>query len=129
MLRRGYTTIEFLIALIVSSVLIPLVFTSLRLLISHQYFNQEAQDEIALYQLRKILLLVNHISISDTILEGFLNEEEIRLVYDNRHVYLQPGTQIFLTDIDDGYFSIEGNLCFFNYYRDKTWTKRVLINV
>lgn len=128
MCRRGGTTIEFLITLLVSCMLLPIVYIAMRLLISHEYFNQNAQDEIALYQLRQILLLVDNISITNDGLSGMLYDEEIRVVYNNKHLYLQPGTQIFITDIEEGYFSNENGLYFFNYLRGNTWMKRVLTN-
>lgn len=128
MYRRGGTTIEFLMALLISCMLLPIVYTSIRLLINHEYFNQNAQDEIALYQLRQILLLADNISITSDGLSGTLYDEEIRVVCKNKHLYLQPGTQIFITDVEDGYFSNENNLYYFNYLRGNKWMKRVLIN-
>lgn len=126
MRRRGAITIEFLIALIMSGVFIPIVYLSFRLLFQHDYFNQAAQDEIALYQLRKSLLLVDELSMSQTTLTGKRYDEDVKLTIKNNHLYLQPGTQIFLTAMSEGYFSQEGNQFLLNYVRNNKWISRVV---
>lgn len=126
MRRSGAITIEFLMAFIISGFLIPLVYVSMRLLFQHHYFNQEAQDEIALYQLRKKLLLMDEFAMTQTTLQGKYYDEELQLTFKNNHLYLQPGTQIFLTELSDGYFTREENVYVFHYIRNNRWVSRVI---
>lgn len=126
MRRSGAITIEFLMAIMFSSVLIPIVYLSLRLLFQHNYFNQSAQDEIALYQLRKRLLLMENFVVRDTVLEASGYDETFHLTFKNNHLYLQPGTQIFLSDISEGYFSQKGTLIMFTYVRYNQTMSRVI---
>lgn len=124
--KRGSTSIEYLIGLIIVAVLVPIVYTSLRLLIDHNYFNNDAQDEIALYQLRKAMLFMENVNVEDGILYANYRGEQIELITSNHHLYMTPGTLIYFTDLDEGYFVIENGKVYYEYKREDVIRKRVV---
>lgn len=127
--RRGFILIQNMIAFIITLFFIPLVTTSFRVIMKHDFISEIAQDEIALYQLRRILILSENIDITTDKLLFEYNRESNEMVINNGHSYIRPGTQIILNNIEDGYFTSEDHLIWINYLRDDKWFKRVLINV
>ncbi|MBW9212403.1 MULTISPECIES: competence type IV pilus minor pilin ComGF [Terrabacteria group] len=59
------------------------------------------QDEISLAQLRRELLLAKDISIENNQLHYRIGKEEKVLSMVNKKLILQPGTQIFLENLED----------------------------
>lgn len=123
--NRGSTTIECLLGLIITTILIPIVYTPMRILINHEYFNQDAQDEIALYQLRRIMLVSSDFYVSNGNLLGNYDGEEFEIKSSN-HTYLTPGTLIFFSSIDEGYFSEDNGIFYYEYLRNGKRHKRVV---
>jgi hypothetical protein len=54
-------------------------------------------------------------------------EKEMHLSLVNDHMILQPGTQIFLSDIDSTAFEMEENLIYVVYERENTVCRKVLV--
>lgn len=127
--RGGFIVIQNSLALIIILSFIPLVYATFRITINHDFLSEVAQDEIAIHQLRRTLILSENIGVTQDILSFLFNNEFNEMVIKNGHSYIQPGTQLVFNNIDDGYFSQEGNLIWINYLRNDKWYKRVLINV
>ncbi len=127
--RSGFFTFELIFVLSACLFLMPAAFTCLKLLIPLTGFMEEIQDEIALCQLRHILIVSDSFTVTPQEVRFIYHEEENVLRFVNRHLILSPGTQIFLSDISGIGFSESGGLLILKYSRDGRETERVLVHV
>ncbi len=126
--RGGNFTIMGVVALLTITTLFPSVLTSFQVLKKYEKMDEFAQDEIATYQLRRVLILGDNFSVKEDSLSFTYRGDRWTISIKNNHVYMQPGTQIFYNQVDEGYFDIEDGMIFISLRRDKIWIKRVLIN-
>ena len=117
MARRGSILTEFLIVLMIMVATLPLTVQLIQVTSNVNHHQTEIQDMISSYQLRRILLLSYDIEGSNEALTFEYNNEQFVLNVVNNKLLLQPGTQIYYPDIDDGYFVKEGNVWCFVYQR------------
>ena len=117
MARRGSILTEFLIVLMIMVATLPLTVQLIQVTSNVNHHQTEIQDMISSYQLRRILLLSYDIEGSNEALTFEYNNEQFVLNVVNNKLLLQPGTQIYYPDIDDGYFVKEGNVWCFVYHR------------
>ena len=90
---------------------------------------QETQDEIALNQLRRIMILSKDIAYSNNSLSFEYHDERWTVSLINDHLVMQPGTQIFFTDIDGVYFTSSSNILYITYTRDNKSYEKALSNI
>ncbi len=125
--RRGYASLSsvlltFLIVMWLLPVLTLCAGSAQKLL----SFDTELQDEAALGQLRRIFLLAYETEVYPDRVEFTYQKRQMRLSEVNGNLILQPGTQIFLTDIDCASFHTEGGLVYVRYSRKDRDYDRVL---
>ena len=118
MARRGSILTEFLIILMIMVVTLPITVQLIEVTMHVNQHHYEIQDMISSYQLRRILLLSYDIEGNENGLSFEYNGDEFMLNVVNEKLILQPGTQIYYPDIDDGYFINIGNVWCFIYHRD-----------
>ena len=111
------SSLRNLIALYISVILLPIA-----LLIFIYSSNLDIDygllsDEIALNELREVMLISYDLKISDKRLEFLYQGEDYSLSLVNGKLLLQPGTLIYLNDIDDLYFYINNNSIYIKYLR------------
>ena len=112
------------LALMITVMVLPLSALSFRYAGGMTYDYNEINDEIAIYQLREILLIAYDMDVSSDRLSFLYQNDDFRLSLVNRKLILQPGTQIYLNDIDSLYF-YEKNGCICIHYerKNKTYDK------
>ena len=125
-LHRGSTLAEVLVVLLVVSVLIPVTVLCLKSFPPLLTFDEELQDQIALSQLRRILLLSYDLKYTYDELSFTYQEKERHLMYRNDHLVMTPGTQIFLSAVDDAYFQFSDNAIYVCYQRGSKEYEKVL---
>ena len=76
------------------------------------------QDQIALVQLRHYLAVAYDIELQPTMISFQRQHEEMRLRLVNQNLIIQPGTQIFLMDIESAMFYLEKDSVILRYVRD-----------
>lgn len=115
-----------LIALYITVLLLPLTLLAYRYVgnISFDYY--EVNDEIALTQLRENLLFIYDLNYDRYTLNFRYKGDNYSLLLINNKLILKPGTQIYLMDIDDLYFTDEGGFIYINYERGNKKYKRIL---
>ena len=119
---RGSLTLRLLLSLLICLTMLPIVLTAFRISEKLDFYYQDSEDAIAKRQLQKIVLLAYDIQIKHDELVFQYQEEEFRLSMINRHVVLQPGTQIFYENLDDCYFLNEDGFIKIVYQRkDKVY--------
>ena len=114
----AFTTIELLIALTVVLVII----TPMNMLLSNLHYLkydslQTMEDEISLQQLRLYLANAEDIDIEDNcLLYNSLNEEK-QLCLVNQKLISQPGTLVFISNIDSISFRMDSSTVYIKYCR------------
>lgn len=76
------------------------------------------QDQIALVQLRHYLAVAYDIELQPTMISFQRQQEEMRLRFVNQNLIIQPGTQIFLMDIESAMFYLENDSVILRYVRE-----------
>jgi hypothetical protein len=76
------------------------------------------QDQIALVQLRHYLAVAYDIKLEPTTISFQRQQEEMRLRLVNQNLIIQPGTQIFLMNIENAMFYLEKDSVILRYVRD-----------
>ena len=76
------------------------------------------QDQIALVQLRHYLAVAYDIELQPTMISFQRQHEEMRLSLVNQNLIIQPGTQIFLMDIESAMFYLENDSVILRYVRE-----------
>jgi len=124
--RRGFISTRALIALYVVMLLIPLAYSSFSFVGNNKFNYNEVSNEIALVDLRKILMLAYDLENNDDSLKFIYKGDEYELYETNNKLILKPGTQIFLNDIDSVQF-INKNECIYLIYETngKTYERNI----
>lgn len=118
--------IRCLLGLIITITMLPIC-TQAFINISNIDFNYyEINDEICLSQLREIFLIAYNIKISDKEISFLYKDNEYVLSEINNKLVLHPGTQIFISDIDDLYFFERNNCVYVSYERNGEKYERVI---
>lgn len=125
-MHRGFAVIEVLIVLCILCAMIPVTIVCLRPFSRMLEFDEEVQDEIALAQMRRILLLSYDIRCSSDSLQFLYQQKDWTLSCKNDHLVLSPGTQIFLSKIDAASFYLDGQCIFIHYTREGKEYEKVL---
>lgn len=112
---KGSLVMEALLSLWVIILWLSLLSMSLRLLSfkpNYRYW----QDEVSLRQLKRELLLAKDFVIENHQLKYRIGKEEKQLSLIQEKLILQPGTQIFLEQIDSLSFAKEGQRLYLDYW-------------
>lgn len=121
---RGVILTDLLLTILIVLMLVPAVMVCLKAMQGTLLFSEDVQDMIAEAQIRHILLLADHKEIEGDSLVFAYQNREMRLSFVNDHLILQPGTQIFFSDTDQGKICGRGNLIYAVYTRgDETYEK------
>ena len=117
--RNGSVLIaDVLMSVMIVVMLVPVTVISIALMHDAMQFNMQVQDETALTQLRRILLISYDMETDGTCLYFEYQGRQCRLQQVNENLIIQPGTQIILADIDTCSFVTEGNTVNLSYERN-----------
>lgn len=115
MKTKGFTLIELLCSLMIISLSI-LLLTSALTLLPHCIVSEETiQDEIALAQLRHMVLLGEDITVSFNILEMRYLNHPVIIHQDRQRLVKEDGYEILMQNIQSIEFTQEGK-CFYLTY-------------
>ena len=116
--RRGFISFRAIVALLITLSILPLSVYALTYS-SHLKFNyDEINDEIALLQLRRILLIVYDVKNNGYSLEFIYHNNNYTLSLINNRLVLEPGYQMFLDKVDSIEFYEEGNSIYIKYEKN-----------
>jgi hypothetical protein len=124
----GYILEDLLIVMILTAFLIPVIAVSLQVSGKSLHFTETVQDEIAMAQMKKILILSEHYDCSAGTLLFEYQGDPAQMVFMNRHLIMKPGTQIFLSDLDEAVFFERNEMIYLSYRRNETEMTRCLIH-
>lgn len=126
--RRGAILIDLLITICIVMILIPVTMACISSMKDANRFDPLLQDEIALFQLRKRLILAYDIQYQQKEIRYVYQGREERLSKVNQNLIVQPGTLIFLSQIDDCCFKEENGAVFVVYERDGKSFSKILVH-
>ncbi len=115
MSNKGFIKSRYLIALLITLSILPISSTIFRLL---SFINPDynlVNNEIALMDLRRILLIAYDLQISDYQIDFIYHNDNYRLYYVNDKLILSPGTQIYLNDIKEANFFVKNGCLYLRY--------------
>ena len=118
--------IRNLIGLIIIITMLPIC-TQAFMYVSNITFNyNEINDEIALMQLREQLLIAYDMDFSDYELNFLYKNKNFKLSKVNNKLLLQPGSQIYLNDIDELRFVNKNGCIYVEYQRQGKEYEKVI---
>lgn len=127
--QRGSVLVEYLLTLMIILMLMPITIMSISVISKGLEEQEEIQDSIATYQLRRMLLISYDKYIEDGCLYFDYQNETRKLSLVNGNLIIQPGTQFVYTDIDEASFYMIDNAIFLSYVRgSETYEKVIATN-
>ncbi len=124
--RNGFILQDFLLTMLVVVVMVQIVTASIAVVIRSMQSSQDVQDEIALAQLRRILIICDDFITTDDTLYFTHQGRQMKLRMVNGNLIIQPGTQIMLVDVDSVSFQDNGNTIACIYERDGKLHERII---
>lgn len=116
--RKGFALVEVLVAILTVCICIPIMVSVISLMRTSLKDRTSLQDQIALVQLRRYLAVAYDIELLPSSLIFQRQHEEMRLSVVNQNLIVQPGTQMFLMDIEAALFYLEGDSVMLRYVRN-----------
>ena len=116
--RKGFALVEVLVAVLTVCICIPIMVSVISLMRTSLKDRTSLQDQIALVQLRRYLAVAYDVELLPSSLTFQRQHEEMRLSVVNQNLIVQPGTQMFLMDIEATLFYLEGDSVMLRYVRD-----------
>lgn len=124
--RNGFLMPDFLMTMLITVIMAQIVVSSLVLLLHSVSFDQEVQDEIAIAQLRRILIISTDFKTTTDTLYFTNQGREMKLRVVNDNLIIQPGTQIMLVDVDGVTFMEQGHTIVCHYERKGAQHERII---
>lgn len=115
MSSNGFIKSRFLIALLITLSILPICSITVRLLANVNVDYNLVNNEMALMDLRRILLIAYDLNISDYELNFIYHNDNYCLRYINDKLVLSPGTQIYLNDIKEANFITKNGCLYLRY--------------
>ena len=118
--------IRTLLGLIITCTMLPITVQAFRFTSNIKFEYNEINDEIALMQLREILLIAYDMNIYSDELNFRYKNKDFSLSLVNNKLLLQPGTQIFLNDVDNIVFKTKNDFIYVEYERNNETYERLI---
>lgn len=118
--------IRNLIGLIITITMLPICIEAFRYVSDINFEYNEISDELALAQLREQMLITYDLYNSNDEIDFIYKNKNYKLSQVNNKLILQPGTQIYLNDIDDLHFENRGNIIYVVYTRKNKEFERAI---
>lgn len=125
--RRGFIGVRTLLALLITIAILPLAVYTMVFAANIKFDFDKVNDELALYQLRRIMLISYDVENYGNSLEFLYHNDQYSLALINRRLVLQPGYQMFLDDIDYLDFVEEGNAILIRYGKNNQEFKAPIV--
>lgn len=116
--RRGFISSRTIVALLITITMLPIVVSIMSFSSNLNFSYSEVNDELALVDLRRILLCSYDVNNSGNCLDFIYNNENFSLSLINRRLVLSPGYQMFLDNVDNLEFIEEGNSIYVKYLKN-----------
>ena len=118
--------IRNLLGLIITITMLPICIEAFIYTSKISFDYNQVNDEIALYQLREQLLMSYDMKVNNDELNFIYKNRNYKLSLINNKMILQPGTQIYLNDIDSLCFEEKNGCIYVNYNRGNDEYDRII---
>ena len=108
------------------SLIVPITLSALLVLSHNLKMDEKVMDETALIQLRRMLVCAYEKEVYPDHITFLYQERECTLSKVNNNLIVQPGTLIFLNDIDTCFFYTVDNLIMMSYEKEEKLYESVL---
>lgn len=115
-----------IIALIITLAILPLCASSFTMISNINFTYDEINNELALVDLRRILLLSYNLMMNNNQLNFIYKNKDYSLSLVNNRLVLSPGYQMFLNNVDDLSFFSKDNCIYIDYEIDGKHYERVI---
>ena len=122
----GFLLKDMLVLLFIALLMLPLASKSLEILASFKRQDSSIGDLLSLEKLKRELIIADELDLGLHELSFKKGEDIWRLIYQDKRLYLTPGYQLFLDDVDDLSFSVENGRIYVEYYKDQKYEKHLL---
>ena len=112
---RGFIYTRALVALLVIMPVLPLAVTVFRFVGDLEFNYDTVNNEMALMDLRRVLLLAYDLDVSEHELHFIYHNDDYSLKIVNEKLLLQPGSQIYLNDVDEVRFFRKNGCLYLSY--------------
>ncbi len=126
--KRGFIVEQLIFSLFICSMFLMILVNLFSVLSKVSLYRDEFQDEISLAQLRRVMNVCYDKSIQSNQVSCRYKGETVKLTSNDNHLYLSPGTWIFLSNVDDVSFFEKNGMLFLTYKRENFTRKAVLSN-
>lgn len=106
--------------------LFPIIVKSAEVVSYLNFVDNQLGDELSILQLKRKLIISENKSINGNMMSFIDGDMEFILKYDDHRLYLTPGYQLFLSDIDGFRFKIEDGMIFIEYEKNKKIFERYI---
>lgn len=120
--------IRNLIGLIIAAILLPLFLMAFRYVTEIGFDYDQVNDEIAISQLREQMLISYDLKFTRNMLTFRYKNDDFRLSEVNGMLLLQPGTQIYLNDVDSLHFEKRNGCIYVVYERNGKEYEQVIVS-
>lgn len=118
--------IRNILGLIITITMLPICIEAFIYTGNIKFDYNEINDEIALCQLREQLLISYDLEADTSELNFIYKNKNCKLSMVNNKLIMQPGTQIYLNEIDDLFFDTKNGCIYVNYIRDDKEYERII---
>ena len=125
--RRGFTSLRTIVALLITMSILPIAVDVISYASNLKYEYDLVNDEISLFQLRRILLIAYDVNNNGYSLDFIYHNDDYSLSLINNRLVLQPGYQMFLDNVDYLEFKEEGNAIYIEYEKNNKEYKTPII--
>lgn len=115
---RGFIELRSVVAIVVIMSILPIIVSILTIISSYKIDYDLVNDEISLFQLRRIMLISYDIDNNYDSLNFIYHGKNFELSTINNRLVLQPGYQVFLNNIDYAEFTYDNGLLNITYGRN-----------
>lgn len=115
--KTGSILLDYLVAITIVLMLLPIVVSVCVCLKQGLQNSSIAQDTIATYQFRRMLLLAYDVSIEEDVLYFTYQNKQMQASEVNGNLIIQPGTQMVYPHVEDACFVEEEGVFYVQYHR------------
>ena len=101
----------------VGVMMLPIITTALRILSSFAMYDPSIGDMLSMEKLKRELILAYDIDLVSNKLTFKIGEDDHVLMYDGSRLYLTPGYQLFLDDVESLCFIKEDDDIYLEYLK------------
>ena len=120
---KGFTLLETLVSIILSSFIFTVSYSMFSFLYNSKFDYYFLEDFNAYYQLRITLALAEDIYVFDDEITYLYNDNEMSIRYNDNRIYITPGYNLIMYGVNDVFFYEDAYGIYLEYYRnDKFYT-------